>query len=117
MALTEMNDLDGAAMSHLILTGGRITDPANGRDEIADIAFKDGKVAEIGRNLSHVGAETVDVTGKIVTPGLIDLHTHVYWGAPRSGLTPRRSPRPAAPPPLSTPAVRDPAIFMASAVM
>jgi dihydroorotase len=68
-------------MGALILIGGRIIDPANGRDEIADIAFKDGKVAEIGRNLSHVGAETVDVT-----PGLIDLHTHVYWGGTSLGV-------------------------------
>ncbi len=73
-------------MSHLILTGGRIIDPANGRDEIADIAFKDGKVAEIGSNLSRAGAETVDVAGKIVTPGLVDLHTHVYWGGTSLGV-------------------------------
>ncbi|MFZ2007855.1 MAG: amidohydrolase/deacetylase family metallohydrolase [Stellaceae bacterium] len=73
-------------MTHLILTGGRIIDPANGRDEIADIAFKDGKVAEIGRNLTYAGAKTVDVAGKIVTPGLIDLHTHVYWGGTSLGV-------------------------------
>jgi dihydroorotase len=73
-------------MAHLILTGGRIIDPANGRDEIADIAFKDGKVAEIGRGLPRVGAETVDVAGKLVVPGLIDLHTHVYWGGTSLGV-------------------------------
>ena len=73
-------------MTQLILTGGRIIDPANGRDEIADIAFKGGKVAEIGRNLTQAGAKTVDVTGKIVTPGLIDLHTHVYWGGTSLGV-------------------------------
>ncbi|MGA8402741.1 MAG: amidohydrolase/deacetylase family metallohydrolase [Stellaceae bacterium] len=73
-------------MTHLILTGGRIIDPANGRDEIADIAFKDGKVAEIGRNLTYAGAKTVNVAGKIVTPGLIDLHTHVYWGGTSLGV-------------------------------
>jgi dihydroorotase len=73
-------------MTHLILTGGRIIDPTNGRDEIADIVFKDGKVAEIGRNLSHASAKTVDIAGKIVTPGLIDLHTHVYWGGTSLGV-------------------------------
>jgi len=73
-------------MTSLVLTGGRIIDPANVRDEIADIAFKDGKVAEIGRNLSRSGAEIVDVAGKLVVPGLIDLHTHVYWGGTSLGV-------------------------------
>lgn len=73
-------------MTHLILTGGRIVDPANGRDEIADIAFKDGKIAEIGRNLAQAGAKTINVAGKIVTAGLIDLHTHVYWGGTSLGV-------------------------------
>lgn len=73
-------------MAHLLLAGGRIIDPANGRDEVADIAFKDGKVAEIGRDLSRAGAATVDVAGKIVAPGLVDLHTHVYWGGTSLGV-------------------------------
>ena len=73
-------------MSDLILTGGRAIDPASGRDEIADIAFKDGKVAALGRDLPRGGAKTVDVAGKIVTPGLVDLHTHVYWGGTSLGV-------------------------------
>jgi dihydroorotase len=73
-------------MTDLILTGGRVIDPANGRDELADVAFKDGKVAGIGRDLPRAGAETVDVTGKIVTPGLVDLHAHVYWGGTSLGV-------------------------------
>ena len=73
-------------MTHLILTGGRIIDPANGRDEVADIAFADGKVAAIGRDLPAAGAKIVDVAGKIVTPGLVDLHTHVYWGGTSLGV-------------------------------
>src|SRR5580704_12740275 len=73
-------------MAHLILTGGRIIDPANGRDEIADIAFEDGKVAAIGRELPRAAAEIVDVAGKLVVPGLIDLHTHVYWGGTSLGV-------------------------------
>jgi predicted amidohydrolase len=67
-------------MVDLILKGGRIIDPATGRDEMADIAFGDGKVTEIGRDLAAKGAETVDLRGLLVVPGLIDLHTHVYWG-------------------------------------
>jgi dihydroorotase len=73
-------------MTSLVLTGGRIIDPANGRDEIADIAFKDGKVAAIGGELPRAGAEAFDVAGKLVVPGLIDLHTHVYWGGTSLGV-------------------------------
>jgi len=73
-------------MTSLVLTGGRIIDPANGRDEIADIAFKDGKVAAIGRDLPRAGAEIIDVAGKLVVPGLIDLHAHVYWGGTSLGV-------------------------------
>src|SRR5580700_1020066 len=73
-------------MTDLILRGGRIIDPASGRDEAADIAFGDGKVTEIGRDLAARGAETVDVRGLFVVPGLIDLHTHVYWGGASLGV-------------------------------
>jgi len=72
-------------MRDLILTGGRIIDPATGRDETADIAFGDGKVAEIGRDLPTRDAEVVDVRGLLVVPGLIDLHTHVYSNASVAG--------------------------------
>src|SRR5437868_10165745 len=73
-------------MADLILRGGRIVDPANARDEVADIAFSGGKVAEVGADLGRDGAEIVDVRGLIVAPGLIDLHTHVYWGGTSLGV-------------------------------
>lgn len=53
-------------MTRLILRGGRIVDPLNARDEIADIAFADGKVAEIGRALPRGAATVVDVDRKSV---------------------------------------------------
>lgn len=66
-------------MTHdLVLCGGRVLDPSQHLDATTDIAFSDGKISEIGDNLA--GANRVDVTGKLVVPGLIDLHTHVYWG-------------------------------------
>jgi dihydroorotase len=71
-------------MNDLVLKGGRLVDPSQAIDRVTDIAFSNGKVSAIGDNLS--GADTRDVAGKIVTPGLIDLHTHVYWGGTSLGV-------------------------------
>jgi dihydroorotase len=71
-------------MNDLVLKGGRVIDPSQGLDKVTDIAFTGGKVAAIGDHLS--GKDVRDVTGKIVTPGLIDLHTHVYWGGTSLGV-------------------------------
>jgi len=71
----------------LILTGGRVICPAQGLDEIAEIAFAGGRVQAIGRALPRApGTDLRDVSGLIVTPGLIDLHTHVYWGGTSIGI-------------------------------
>jgi dihydroorotase len=71
-------------MNDLVLKGGRVIDPSQGIDRVTDIAFAGGKVAAIGDGLS--GKDTRDVSGKIVSPGLIDLHTHVYWGGTSLGV-------------------------------
>ena len=72
-------------MTHdLVLTGGRVIDPASGTDATLDVAFAGGKVAAVGQGLK--GAEVRDVKGAIVSPGLIDLHTHVYWGGTSLGV-------------------------------
>src|SRR5260370_4678359 len=73
-------------MLDISLKDGRVMDPANGRDEIADIGFADGKVAAVGSDLPLRGSEVVDARGLIVVPGLIDLHTHVYWGGTSLGV-------------------------------
>lgn len=73
-------------MAHdLILRGARIIDPSQKHDGIGDVAFTGGKVSGFGKNLSDA-AEIRDVTGYIVTPGLIDMHTHVYWGGTSLGI-------------------------------
>lgn len=71
-------------MNDLVLKGGRVVDPSQGIDKVTDIAFAGGKVAAIGDGLT--GKDTRNVAGKIVSPGLIDLHTHVYWGGTSLGV-------------------------------
>jgi len=71
-------------MHDLVLRGGRVIDPSRGLDTVTDIAFAQGKVAAIGDGLQ--GKDSRDVSGKLVVPGLIDLHTHVYWGGTSLGV-------------------------------
>ena len=75
-------------MSHdLILKGGRVIDPSQGLDGVLDVAFKGGKVSAVGKSVQPgAGTHVRDVKGAIVTPGLIDLHTHVYWGGTSLGI-------------------------------
>ena len=64
-------------MSRVLLRGGRVIDPGVGSDMIADVLIVDGKIANIGVDLVAEGAEVVDVSGNIVGPGFIDMHSHV----------------------------------------
>jgi dihydroorotase len=73
-------------MLDLILTGGRLIDPKHRRDEVTDIGFGGGKVVALGRDLPVRARQTIDARGLIVVPGLIDLHTHVYWGGTSLGV-------------------------------
>ncbi len=60
----------------ILLKGGRVIDPANGTDAAADILIKGGKIAQAGKDIKAAGAKQVDCKGKVVLPGLIDVHTH-----------------------------------------
>ncbi len=63
----------------LLLKGGRVIDPAMGRDGRFDIGVADGKIAAVEADISPArAAETIDVSGKLVLPGMIDTHAHVY---------------------------------------
>ena len=71
----------------LVLKGGRVIDPSQGIDDDLDLAIEDGRVAQLGADILPDLAERVlDVSGRIVTPGLIDLHTHLYWNATTVGI-------------------------------
>jgi dihydroorotase len=64
-------------MSRVLIQGGRVIDPASGRDEIADVLLANGVVEAVGPKLAANGADVVDARGCWVTPGFIDLHTHL----------------------------------------
>lgn len=64
-------------MSRVLIRGGRVLDPSDGRDEIADVSCVDGRIEAVGSDLDARGAEIVDATGCWVTPGFVDLHTHL----------------------------------------
>jgi dihydroorotase len=65
----------------LLLRGGHVIDPKNHIDGTMDVAIKDGHIAKVAPNLKPGDAiKTIEVRGLVVTPGLIDLHTHNYTG-------------------------------------
>jgi len=71
----------------LILKGGHVIDPANGVNAVRDVAIRAGKIAAVEANLPAGAArKTIDVSGLYVTPGLIDIHVHVFWGT-KHGVT------------------------------
>lgn len=63
---------------YLLIQGGRVVDPASGRDEELDLLVQDDKIAELAKGIPvPEGAQVVDACGKIVLPGLIDMHVHL----------------------------------------
>ncbi len=62
----------------LLLKGGRLIDPLSGRDETVDIHLNNGRIERIGKAIQSIaGADTIDLHGKIVAPGFIDMHVHL----------------------------------------
>jgi dihydroorotase len=65
----------------LLIKNGRLIDPRNGIAGPMDVAIAEGKIAQVADNIpARAGRQVVDATGLIVTPGLIDIHTHVFVG-------------------------------------
>src|SRR6476646_5470717 len=62
-------------MTNVIITDGRVVDPASGMDAIGDVAMLDGKISAVGTGLGSA-ERVIDATGLVVAPGFIDLHAH-----------------------------------------
>jgi len=61
----------------LLLRGGRILDPASGTDQVGDVLLADGRIKAVGPGLEAPDAEVIDVSGKWIAPGFIDMHVHL----------------------------------------
>ena len=73
----------------LLIKGGTLVDPAEGLSDVRDVAFAGGLVAAVGEDLDTGDArEVIDAAGCVVTPGLIDIHVHVFAGVSHFGIEP-----------------------------
>ncbi|MYB43264.1 MAG: hypothetical protein F4X76_14025 [Chloroflexi bacterium] len=79
---------DAQLRHDLLLRGGTLLDPAQGVHGPRDVAFRDGRVSAVAERIeAETAAEVVDVAGRLVTPGLIDLHGHFYHGGTTSAVS------------------------------
>ena len=75
----------------LLLIGGRVIDPDSGLDGMVDLAVQEGRIAEVAEHIPEKSAvRSLNVAGKLVVPGLIDIHTHVYPGVTTMSVEPDR---------------------------
>jgi dihydroorotase len=76
-------------MYDLVLKGGRVVDPSSGLDGVLDVAVEQGAIARIAAGIApSEAARVIEVGGKLVTPGLIDVHAHVFESINRTGVNP-----------------------------
>ncbi len=77
----------GIALYDLLISGGHVLDPSQGLDGPADVALSGGRVAAVSEHIDpSLASSLIDATGSYVTPGLIDLHAHGYWGVSHYGI-------------------------------
>jgi hypothetical protein len=80
----------GAALTQsrdLLIKGGTVIDPSQNLHALLDVAVKDGKILQVAPDIPADGSRTViSAKGKIVTPGLIDVHVHVFEGVGPTGV-------------------------------
>jgi dihydroorotase len=72
----------------LLIKGGTVVDPSQNLHAVRDVALADGLVAAVEASIDGSAAETIDATGLIVSPGLMDLHVHAFWGGSTYGIEP-----------------------------
>ena len=70
-----------ASRYDLVISGGRVIDPASRLDGVRDVAIAGGRVAAVSPKITAASAATIDARGKLVIPGLIDIHTHAARSA------------------------------------
>jgi dihydroorotase len=70
-----------------VISGGHVVDPANGIDGLREVAIAGDRIAVVAERLPpHTAGRVIDATGHLVTPGLIDLHAHLFWGRDYFGI-------------------------------
>ena len=75
--------MSGESRPEVILQGGHLIDPLHGHNGMMDVAVAGGKIAAVGPKLSTEGVpRVIDVRGLYVTPGIIDMHAHVFAAHP-----------------------------------
>ena len=71
----------------VVISGGHVIDPAQGIDGPRDVAISGDRIAAVAEHLPpHTAGRVIDATGRLVTPGLIDMHAHLYWGRDYFGI-------------------------------
>src|SRR6266852_5072922 len=86
MVTRETDAFAAAANYDLIIKGGRVIDPSMRLDAIRDVAIAGNRIAAVEANITAAAAETIDAGGKLIVPGLIDIHTHAARTAGGPGL-------------------------------
>ena len=82
-----LTTLVNAQTYSIVIKGGHIIDPKNKTDEVMDIGISDGKIAKIAQNIdAKQGIQVVQAQGLYVTPGLVDIHVHFFWGTDMKGM-------------------------------
>ena len=72
----------------LIISGGRVIDPATGTDEMLDVGVSEGRIAAVAMGLPQTARATIDARDCLVVPGLVDIHTHLLAGGSFWGISP-----------------------------